>query len=144
MKGIVMAREWYTVSDLAREDVFDSRDAEETREELQDRADAYAAWQADPENETACEPLDEDESALLKVLVTLAEEVGGEWDHGVGFIRESYVEDYAREMAEDCGYIKDGGDNPLLQCIDWKEWAGMVALDYSSVEIDGTTFYYRD
>jgi hypothetical protein len=138
-----MAHEWYTVSDLAREDVFDSRDAEETREELQDRADAYEAWQADPENEKECEPLDEDEAELLKTLTTLADDVGSEWSHGVGFIRESYFEDYAREMADDCGYIKDAGDNPLIQCIDWKEWAELVQQDYSSAEIGGVTFYYR-
>jgi len=135
---------WESVSDLARENVFDSRDAEDLREELQDKADAHKAYTEDPENESEAEPLDEDEAELLKVLTGLQDETSSEWIHGIGFIRESYFEDYAQEMAEDCGYIKDSKGNPLMQCIDWAQWAELVKQDYSSTDVGGITFYYRD
>lgn len=135
---------WESVSDLASERIFDSRDAEELREELQDKADAYKAFADDPAENPEAEELTEDEAELLAVLTRLQSETSSEWDHGIGFIREDEFEDYCRELASDCGYVKDGGDNPLMQCIDWAQWAELCQQDYSSTEIDGRTFYYRD
>lgn len=129
-----MARRWDTIEELSAESVFDSRDVEELIEELED-AD-------DPEGH---DPLSPEDRELLDGLRDIREEAWtSEWRHGVGFIRESHFEDYAREMAEDCGYLSDMKNNPLANCIDWGEWADLVMQDYSSIDIDGTTFYYRD
>lgn len=136
--------DWTSVGDLASEQFIDSRDMEKAIDALEERAD----WEPDDE-QTADDnpnPLDDDETALLKTLHEVRDSCGCEWRYGVTYIRESEWEDYCRELADDCGYTGTGkqDDNPLLNYIDWEGWAEAVRQDYSSIEIDGTTFYYRD
>ena len=145
---------WDDISDLSAENVFDSRDVEEwigeVEERISDHETAVSEWEGAQETERGERPEDPDtladDRATLKALHEIRDACGSEWRHGVGYYRDSYFEDYAQELAEDCGYIggKSDRDNPLLQCIDWAEWARMVQQDYSSIEVDGVTFWYRD
>lgn len=61
---------------------------------------------------------------------------------GETLIPERDFEEYARELAEDCY-----GDAALREwpgnCIDWKQAAEELQQDYSSVEYEGTTYYFR-
>jgi len=105
---------------------MDSRDLQERIEELED-----------------IEELDEDEQTELNGLNKLKDECEGYgWDDGIHFIKEYEFEDYARELAED-SYISED-NNPLLNYIDWERWARDVQMDYSEVEFEGTTYYYRE
>ena len=64
----------------------------------------------------------------------------GNW-YPVYLIRDSYFPDYAREMLEDCGVIS--GDLPHYIVIDWEATAENILMDYSQIDIDGATYYYR-
>ena len=51
-------------------------------------------------------------------------------------------QEYAQKLAEDIGAI--GKDNQWpLYCIDWEYAARELKMDYSEVEVDGTTYYFR-
>jgi hypothetical protein len=64
----------------------------------------------------------------------------GDWYPGY-LIRDSSFTDYAREMLEDCGTIPR--DLPSWVEIDWEATARNVRIDYTPVEIDGATYWYR-
>lgn len=49
--------------------------------------------------------------------------------------------DYVREMLEDCGIIPK--DLPAWVHIDWERTAKDVQVDYTSVDINGRTYFYR-
>lgn len=60
------------------------------------------------------------------------------------FIADSHFEDYARELAEDIGAIKRGRDMDWpCNRIDWEMAAEDLQQDYSQVEVDGETYWYR-
>jgi len=61
---------------------------------------------------------------------------------GIFLIEDSYFVDYAREMADDCGMIDHNASWPQT-CIDWEKAAREFRMDYTSVEIDGRTYWYR-
>ena len=88
---------------------------------------------------------DEEEQAELKALCDLQEEAEGyseDWRYGATLIRDSYFEDYARELAEDISAIPSDNKWPCT-CIDWKEAAEELQQDYTSVEFDGVTYWVR-
>jgi uncharacterized protein (UPF0335 family) len=80
----------------------------------------------------------------LKALKALAEEAESspDWNHGETLIRDTYFEDYARELAEDIGAISRDMDWPC-NCIDWEEAADELKQDYSSVDFDGVDYWIR-
>jgi|CXWL01.1.fsa_nt_gi hypothetical protein len=84
---------------------------------------------------------DEDEEAELKDLLDAREEIS-EWDSGETLIADSYFEEYAQDLAEDLGFISSNVQWPAT-CIDWKEAAEQLQQDYSSLEIEGVTYWYR-
>lgn len=94
--------------------------------------------------------LDDDESVEMVSLTELLNELRGsggdhQW-HGdwfpVTLIRDTYFEDYARELAEDIGAVPSDASWPAY-CIDW-EWAAReLRMDYTSAEFDGVTYWYR-
>ena len=59
------------------------------------------------------------------------------------FIPDYEFEDYARELAEDIGAIGKDGEWPT-NCIDWEQASNELKIDYSEIEVDGTTYYYRN
>lgn len=65
----------------------------------------------------------------------------GDW-YPIMLIRDSYFKDHAMELAEDCGMIPDNAKWPCT-CIDWEQAARELRQDYSSVEFDGVTYWYR-
>ena len=86
----------------------------------------------------------EDEYGELKRLRDLAEEASGspDWTYGETLIRDSYFEDYARELAEGCGMVKDDVTWPN-NCIDWEKAADMLKQDYMSVDFGDETYWIR-
>lgn len=85
--------------------------------------------------------LDEDDQ---KAFEALAKEAEGspDWEHGETLIRDSYFEDYARELAEDTGMVKGDEDWPLRH-IDWEAAADELKNDYFSVDFDGVEYWIR-
>lgn len=65
----------------------------------------------------------------------------GSW-YPISLIRESHWVEYAQELAEDIGAIKKDSAWPNNH-IDGDAAADALLVDYSSVEFDGVTYYYR-
>lgn len=110
------------------DDIIDSRDVIERIEELSNDDD-----------------LTEDETDELAALTALAKETEGhaaDWLYGETLIRDSYFEDYARELAEDIGAISADQSWPNY-CIDWERAARDLRMDYTSVDFDGITYWIR-
>jgi antirestriction protein len=96
------------------------------------------------------DPLDDEEAVELALIKEFLEEIKGcggdeqwrgDW-YPVGFIADTYFEEYAQELADDIGAIPKDASWPAT-CIDWEQAARELQQDYSSVEIDGTTYWYR-
>ena len=111
-------------------DIIDSRDVIERIAELEQARDI-----AD---------LDDDETEELAALVAFAEAGSSveDWEYGAGFVRDSYFEEYARELADDIGAIDANASWPL-SCIDWEQAARELRMDYTAVEFDGVTYWVR-
>jgi hypothetical protein len=90
------------------------------------------------------EEIDDEERAELDILESLADEASGspDWRYGETLIRDSYFEDYAQDLARDCGMIPDDLRWPCT-CIDWEQAARELRMGYFSVDFDGMTFWVR-
>jgi hypothetical protein len=111
------------------DDIIDSRDVIERIDELE----AIEVIDREPE-----------EQEELDALYALAEQSEGyapDWQYGETLIRDSYFQEYARQLAEDIGAIPD--DLPNWVVIDWEETADNLLVDYTSVEFDGVTYWVR-
>lgn len=65
----------------------------------------------------------------------------GDW-YPFQLIRESHFTEFAREYAEESGLIARNAAWPH-NCIDWDEAARQLLMDYSAIDIDGVTYYFR-
>jgi hypothetical protein len=129
-----------TLDELTNEDRLDSRDLVELIDDLEAQQDEAIEDKHDPSWDHT------DGAALLDALRAMRTETepyaGDSWEDGVFFIRDSDFESYAQEFAEDCGFIDASADWPNT-CIDW-EWAAReLRVDYTSVDINGVTYWYR-
>ena len=79
----------------------------------------------------------------LKNLLDLRENFGREWKDGVELILEKDFEEYAQDHAESIGAIDRNASWPLNH-INWDFAAEDLKSDYSSVDYDGETYYYRE
>ena len=106
-------------------DIFDSRDLLDELKTL-DEEDDY-------------------DRERIEMIDDLKEEVGKDnFEMGVTFIRENYWVEYCEDMAYDCGYMdRQDDNNPLQYHIDWQGWADAVEMDYSQIDFDGDTYYWR-
>ena len=65
------------------------------------------------------------------------------WNFGAQFIRDSYFEYYARELADDTGAINSDMTWPN-NCIDWEQAARELQMDYTEFDYDGVTYWARE
>lgn len=94
--------------------------------------------------------LDDDETEELETLENLLKELKGcggdeQWDgdwYPITLIRDSYFEDYAQELAEECGLVNTNANWPN-NCIDWEKAARELQWDYSPVDFGNVTYWYR-
>lgn len=92
--------------------------------------------------------IDADSLAIVEEFVKVrdfneqGEGYGGDWRYGETLIADSYFEEYARQFAEDIGATNEEGSWPN-NCIDWKQAARELQMDYSAIEYDGTTYWVR-
>ena len=125
---------------LSSEDIIDVRDIIERVEELEEEREGLDKTDPDRDADLAAE-----HCQLAHILEELKgyggdEQWRGDW-YPVTLIRESHFTDYTQEMLEDCGTIPR--DLPHWVHIDWEATAREVKFDYSEVEIDGVTYFYR-
>ena len=133
------------------EDVMDSRDVMERLDELEmERQDLVDAVQSAGEAEdfesskVSLELWDDDHGDELKTLKSLAEEgenLTREWRDGATLIRESYWVEYVEDLCKDIGDMPR--EIPHYIVIDWESTADNIAVDYSTLDFDGVTYYIR-
>lgn len=124
------------------DDVIDSRDVIERIEELEAERDSYneqpdcddVAWEMK-------NPEDAEELEALKAFAEEAEGYAPDWRYGAALVRDSYFEDYARELLEDCGDIPR--NLPHYIEIDWEATARNIQVDYTAVDFDGVSYWVR-
>ena len=80
----------------------------------------------------------EDEIAELETLKKLMEEVRNYTREDGDLIRDSYFEDYARDLVEDIGDIPK--DLPGYIVIDWEATSDNLRQVYAGVDYDGVTY----
>lgn len=88
----------------------------------------------------------EELASLLSIMDELKTVGGGdeEWRNNcypLTLIADSYFTEYARELLEDCGDIPK--NFPHYIEIDWTATARNICGDYTSVAIDGATYWCR-
>ena len=118
-------------------DVIDVRDLIARVEELESLIEGEGC-------EDACGAYRDELATLQAILDDLKgyggdEQWRGDW-YPVTLIAESYFTDYARDLVLDCYDLKG---LPHFVHIDWELTAREVKVDYSEIEIDGMTYFYR-
>lgn len=140
------------------EDVLDSRDVIARRDELKEEREAiYCCAEFSTDSGVHDEECDdaakdsakrelkqweEDYGDELRALEAFIDEGSSSWEDGETLVRESYFEDYARELAEELDLVKSDVRWPYT-CIDWEQAARELQHDYTGADFDGVTYYYR-
>jgi hypothetical protein len=113
-----------------QDDLIDSREVMDRIEDLQHISPA---------------DLTQDEEYELLTLRELAKEgenACGDWSYGATLVRDSYFVDYAQQLAEDIGAVERVSAWPA-SCIDWRQAATELQIDYYPVDYDGVTYWVR-
>ena len=114
-----------------REDIIDSRDIIARRNEL-----------IEAREEGGLDAMDKNELAALDALCNEGSDYAADWEHGEAVIRDSYFEEYAQQLAEDCGLINPAATWPN-DCIDWERAARELQYDYTAIDFDGVIYWVR-
>jgi hypothetical protein len=133
-------------------DIIDVRDVIARVETLEDECDDYmvpnrdghmtmigADWAADNAAEAA-------ELAQLRALLDELKGYGGdeEWRgdwYPLQLIDDEYFVEYATDLVVDCGGVPR--DMPQYIVVDWAATARNIREDYSQIDVDGRTYWYR-
>lgn len=123
------------------DEMIDSRDIIERIELLE----------SDPDRD---EGGDEELYQLVELAIVCAA-YAPDWEYGETLILDSYFEDYAREMVEDCGYFPAPKPTAYREsqsidwnawpyrCIDWERVADEMKADYSTIMFGGCTYWIK-
>jgi hypothetical protein len=134
------------------DDLLDIRQIIERFEELESDRDGFVIGAPDgtetpaPDQWAEENPEDSDELAILEKMLDELRGYGGDeqwrgdWFPGT-LIHERYFTDAMRELVEDIGGMPR--DAPSYLVIDWEATAENLRVDYSSIEVDGETYWYR-
>lgn len=141
------------------EDILDSRDVIARRDELKEEREAiyccaeYSTGSGVHDEECGAEAKDaakrelkqwdEDYGDELRALEAFVSEGSSSWEDGETLVRESYFEDYARDLAEDLNGPELRAASWPFSCIDWEQAARELQYDYTGADFDGVTYYYR-
>lgn len=123
----------YDITNFDGADIIDVRDVIARVEELRESVDGEVVIQ--------------DEYEELKLLEGLLSDLCGyggdeQWEgdwHPVTLINEDYFEKAMYELLEDCGDLPKNLLSYLTITVDYDA----LKQDYSSVEFEGNTYYYR-
>jgi hypothetical protein len=135
------------------DDMIDVRDIIARIEELEPEVSILIGIDNEAEPAKFAEQIAQDErdepAELHRLYVLMADMCGyggdeqwrGDW-YPITLIRDTHFQDYAEELAEDCGMINKGATWPN-NCIDWERAARELQGDYSTIEYEGVTYWYR-
>ncbi|OXJ32687.1 hypothetical protein CFB82_20095 [Burkholderia sp. HI2714] len=128
------------------DDIIDVRDITDRVEELREARDDWAECSGDGEKWAETHP---DDAAELESLESLLDDIRGyggdhQWEgdwYPVTLIRDEHFTEYAMELLADIGDIPR--NIPHYIVIDEEATAMNIQADYSDVEFDGSTYWYR-
>ena len=128
-------------------DVIDVRDIIARVLELRDERDEYNEKMGSPDAWDGVPDGEPEELAMLEgILSELAgyggdEQFDGDW-YPIELVADSYFQEYAKNLAEDCGMVDTNARWPM-NCIDWEQAARGLQMDYSNILIHGSAYWYR-
>jgi hypothetical protein len=141
------------------DDVIDSRNIIERIEELEEQksefilnesvfADDNPSWGelADAQGEAEKKWDNTEEGEELEALTALQDELEGyapDWKYGTTLIRDSYFEEYCKELVKDIGDLPNNLPSYIESNINWDGVADDLKVDYTSAEWDGVTYWVR-
>jgi hypothetical protein len=136
------------------DNMLDVRDLIEKFEELETikeekLEDVPVSEYGNDENKLWKEWEDSDEFEELEKLGNILEELKGgggdeQWKgdwYPITLINSDYFTEYTKELLDDVGYIPK--DFPSWISIDWEDTADKCKVDYTTIDIDDETYYYR-
>ena len=96
--------------------------------------------------ETAISEFDKDELETFRSVVEEGESITSEWSYGEQLIHENFFEEYAEELFRDTSCLPREVDlnSWPFSSIDWKRASEELAQDYSTIEVEGETYYVRN
>lgn len=125
------------------EDTLDTRDIRARLDYLDELAETANDTEVDSDERDVAredrEAAEEEYNALTNLWDT---ESDNEWEWGATLIHTDYFEEYARELADELGFIDREASWPVRH-IDWEAAANELAVDYREVEFDGATYLVR-
>jgi len=136
--------------DLRGDNIIDSRDLIARRdylaEELADRLADRLSVEETPEGIKAVQTEwdSSDDAEELRDIEAFLEEGTREFQHGETLIRDSYFEEYARELAEGVSDYNARSESWPFTCIDWEKAAEELKQDYTYAELGGYTYWFRN
>lgn len=83
----------------------------------------------------------QDDADRIAAITNLIDSGIEDWESAT-LIRDDYFQEYAQDLAENCGLIPDGHAWPLT-CIDWERAARELRMDYTPYTFDGDTYWVR-
>jgi len=136
-------------------DYLDTRDLEEKRNNLKEEIfnafiEEFPQYEEMTESYEDIKQDEEEIQGFLDLWNTEIEEIEAidsienecsEFFHGETLINEDCFEEYVKELLTDCGYISK--DFPYWIEIDWSSTSENVKQDYSDLEYQGETYYFR-
>jgi antirestriction protein len=87
------------------------------------------------------DPADIAEFKMLRDFQKECEDTFSDWQWGEYIYSDSYFPTHARELFEEMGDVPT--NQWPYRCIDWEQAANELQSDYTSVEINGVTFWGR-
>jgi len=118
---------------------LDSRDLNERLEELNE----LTLNEDGERDDTLYNDLSNEEREELEMLEKLKDETEwAGWEYGINFIKEYNFKDYAEELFDDC-FLYNAPEN-VRHYIDYDKFANDLEMDYTEVEIDGTSYLFRE
>lgn len=139
-----------TWDDIRGSDIIDTRDITDRLDELTTTVANHSdgAHTGDIYDED-CPTCDDTGPAgdEFRALTALVEAYDGSYFEdrfadGVTLIRDDYFEQYAEQLADDIGAIDRDATWPITY-IDWTAAAKALQQDYTSIDIDGITYWGR-
>lgn len=83
----------------------------------------------------------EEDLKTIKEIDEIEDEIGSEFSYGTTLIPEDDFTEYVEDLLVEFGYISK--DFPSWIEIDWEATADNVKQDYSELEYEGKTYFYR-
>ena len=128
-------------------DYIDVRDIIDRVLELRGERDEYNDKMGSPDAWDSVIDGEPEELAMLEgILSELAgyggdEVFDGDW-YPSELVADSYFQEYAQNLAEECGMVDTNARWPMT-CIDWEQAAQELQVGYSNILIHGYTYWYR-